>query len=103
VADATARGGTIREASAATSQATFAFTGRDVAWIAERGPGHGIAKVYVDGALAATVDLDATVDAPARVVFRRLWSTKADHTVRIVVQGTAERPIVSVDGFAVLR
>jgi hypothetical protein len=103
VADATARGGTIREASAASSAARFAFTGRDVAWIAERGPGHGIARVYVDGALAATVDLNATADAPARVVFRRHWSAKGDHAVRIVVQGTADRPVVSVDGFAVLR
>jgi hypothetical protein len=102
-ADATARGGSIREASASASKAVFAFTGRDVAWLAERGPGHGVARVYVDGALAATVDLDAAADAPARVVFRKHWATKAGHTVRIAVQGTASRPVVSVDGFAVLR
>lgn len=103
VTDATARGGTLREASAAASQARFAFAGRDVAWLAERGPGHGIARVYVDGALAATVDLNTTLDAPARVVFRRHWGTKSDHTVRIVAQGTVGRPVVSLDGFAVLR
>jgi hypothetical protein len=103
MADASARGGTLREASAATSKAVFAFTGRDVAWLAERGPGHGVAKVYVDGALAATVDLNAAADSPARAVFRKHWAAKTGHTVRIVVQGTAGRPVVSVDGFAVLR
>ncbi len=102
-ADATARGGSIREASASASKAVLAFTGRDVAWLAERGPGHGVAKVYVDGALAATVDLNAAADAPARVVFRKHWGTKAGHALRIVVQGTAGRPVVGVDGFAVLR
>jgi len=103
VADGTARGGSLHEASGAASKAVITFTGRDIAWLAERGPGHGAAKVYVDGALAATVDLNAATDAPARVVFRRHWAVKDAHTVRIVVSGTAGRPIVSVDGFALLR
>ncbi len=102
-ADTTARGGSIHEASGAASRAVITFTGRDIAWLAERGPGHGAAKVYVDGALAATVDLNAATDAPARVVFRRHWAVKDAHTVRIVVSGTAGRPIVGVDGFALLR
>ena len=50
-----------------------------------------------------TVDLNLGVDAPVRVVFRRHWATKATHTIRIVTEGTADRPIVSVDGFVVLR
>jgi hypothetical protein len=103
VPDAAARGGSLHESGSASAAARTTFTGRDVAWIAERGPGHGRAKVYVDGVLRATVDLTATADAPARVAWKRHWSTKATHTVRIVVEGTAGRPTVDVDGFLILR
>ncbi len=103
VADATARGGSLRESVVAGSAARFTFSGRDLAWIAERGPGHGKAKVYVDGELSKTVDLAATADAPARIVFRKHWSARGIHTIRVVVSGTAGRPTVGVDGFIVLR
>jgi hypothetical protein len=103
VADGTARGSTLHEASAASSKAVISFTGRDIAWLAERGPGHGIAKVYVDGAPAATVDLAAPSDAPAQVVFRRHWAGRGTHTLTIVASGTDGRPVVAVDGFAQLR
>ncbi len=103
VPDATARGGSLRESGVAGSGARFTFTGRDVAWIAERGPGHGKAKVYVDGKFVTTVDLQAAAEAPARLVFRKHWGTRATHTVRVVVLGTAGRPLVDVDGFVVLR
>ena len=57
----------------------------------------------MDGTLVTTVDLNATVDAPARIVFRKHWSTRASHTVRVVVEGTAGHPTVDVDGFVILR
>ena len=103
VADPTARGGSLHESMTAASTARLTFKGRDVAWLAERGPGHGRARVYVDGTLVTTVDLNATVDAPARIVFRKHWSTRASHTVRVVVEGTAGHPTVDVDGFVILR
>lgn len=103
VADATARDGQLRESSTAGSGAKFAFIGRDVAWLAERGPGHGKAKIYINGVYATTIDLNASVDAPRRVVFRRHWSTRDSRTLRIVVEGTLGRPLVDVDGFLVLR
>jgi len=102
-ADPTARGGSLHESVTAGAGATFTFTGRDVAWVAERGPTHGRARVYVDGTYVTTVDLAATVDAPARVVFRRHWGYVGTHTVRIVVEGTAGRPTVDVDAFVTLR
>jgi len=68
--------------------ATFTFTGRDVAWFAERGPGHGKAKVYVDGVLAGTVDLAKALGSPRWAVFRRHWTSVGSHAVRIVVSGT---------------
>jgi hypothetical protein len=103
VDDASARGGSLHESGTAGSVARYTFTGRDLAGIAERGPGHGRARVYVDGKLVVTVDLNSAADSPARVVFRRHWTVKATHTVRIVVEGTAGRPTVGIDGFAVLR
>jgi hypothetical protein len=103
VADPTALKGSLRESSTANAWARLAFTGRDVAWLAERGPGHGRARVYVDGRLAATVDLNASADLPARILFRQHWQTAGQHTLKIVVEGTAGRPLISVDGFAILR
>ena len=98
--DPTAQGGHLRESSTAGARATLAFSGRDLGWFGERGPGHGKARVYVDGVLAGTVDLNATVAAPRRLVFRRHWSTVGHHTVRIVVSGAR---VVDVDAFAVMR
>ena len=103
VADATALGGSLKEADSSSASATFRFTGRDVGWIAERGPTHGKAKVYVDGKLISTVDLTASTDQPRRVVFRRHWGAAGDHRIKVVVVGTAGRPTVDVDGFLVLR
>jgi hypothetical protein len=100
VGDATAHGGAVHESSTAGARATVRFTGRDVAWVAEVGPGHGKARVYIDGALITTVDLNATVAGPRRVVFRRHWSTSGVHTIRIVVLGSG---VVDVDAIAILR
>jgi photosystem II stability/assembly factor-like uncharacterized protein len=41
------------------SRITVPFVGKSVSWIATRGPNHGIARVYVDGALHGTADLYA--------------------------------------------
>jgi hypothetical protein len=103
VPDATARGGSIHEHSAADIGVRYTATVRDIAWIAEKGPGHGRASVYVDGVLATTVDLEASSDSARRIVYRRHWSSAGSHTIRIVVAGTVGRPVVSLDGFVRLR
>lgn len=102
-ADAAAAEGSLHESDTAAAKATFRFTGRDVAWLAQRGPGHGKAKVYVDGVLATIVDLAAASDTPPRIVFHKHFRARASQAVRIVVVGTAGRPTVDVDGFVVLR
>lgn len=101
-ADPTAIGGSLHQSSTAGSAARLAFTGRDVAWVAETGPGKGKAKVYVDGVLKATVDLYAATDAPRRIVYRQHWSTAGSHVIRIVVEGTLGRPLVTLDWIAFL-
>ena len=79
------------------------FSGRAIAWIAERGPTFGKARVYVDGVLISTVDTGQATNEPRRLVFRRSWSSVGTHRIRIVVSGTTARPTISLDGFAILR
>jgi hypothetical protein len=102
-ADATAIGGGLHHSSTAGASATFKFKGRDVAWIAERGPLKGRVKVYVDGVLQSTVDLGAAADGARSIVFRRHWSSVGSHVIKLVVEGTAGRPMGTLDAFAVLR
>ncbi len=103
VPDSTAAGGSLHESGVAGATARYAFTGRSFAWVAERGPTHGKAKVYVDGSLVTTVDLGATSELARRIVVRRSWSAAGTHHVKIVVLATAGRPTVDVDGLLVLR
>lgn len=99
----TAVGGGLHQADAAGASARLAFFGRDVAWIAERGPGMGRAKVYVDGVLRTTIDLAAGVDTTRAVVYRFHWKTAGSRVIRIVVEGTVGHPTVTLDGFLILR
>jgi probable HAF family extracellular repeat protein len=77
------------------------FTGRRVWWIAPMGAGGGIARVFVDGALAATVDLSVSPAGIHRrqTAFLRSWRGVGRHTIKVVV-GTRV-PHVDIDAFAV--
>lgn len=103
VADATALGGVIHEASVSGDTVRLRFRGRAIAWIAERGPDHGSAKVYIDGDYVKTVSLEYPIELPQRIAFREDWAGVGTHRIKIVLDGTAGHPIVSLDGFAILR
>ena len=96
-------GGSDRQATGAGDTASLAFTGRSIGWISSVGPDRGMAQVLVDGKLAAVVDLRATSDIAKRVVFVRTWTVAGKHSIEIRLLGTASRPRVDVDAFAVLR
>ena len=96
-------GGSAKSSTRFGSTASVTFTGRQVAWVGLRSTTRGKAQVYVDGILAATVDLRASVLQPERLVWRRTWSVAGTHTVVIRVLATSGRPRVDVDGFLVLR
>ncbi len=102
-ADPTHQGGATRYATDRAASATFTFTGRQVAWVTAAGPDRGVARVFVDGVLARTVDLAALPAGDCVVAFRATFGATGTHTVRIVVLGTAGRPRVDVDGFLVQR
>jgi spore germination protein YaaH len=101
--DPTMSGGSVRWATAAGARVSYSFTGRSIAWIATFGPNRGLARVYVDGTLVATVDCVAPTTVPRHVAFVKAWSGSGTHTIRIVVVGTPNRPRVDVDAFEVLR
>lgn len=102
VVDPTAYGGVTHESSEGERRVTLRFSGRSIAWLGEAGPTFGKARVYVDGVLA-WVETGAAVDSPRQLLFRKTWSSVGTHTITVVNHGTASRPTISVDGFAILR
>jgi hypothetical protein len=95
--------GTERRSSQAGAAAKVTVLGRAAAWIASVGPGRGIAKVYVDGDLVATVDLGASSTVTRRVVWAARWGSVDSRLVKIKVLGTAGRPRIGLDAIAILR
>ncbi len=102
-----AYGGALRYAGAAGAEATFGFTGRDVAWVAPRGPDRGKAEVWVDGARVGTVDLYASAAQPRKAVFTRSWGEPGGHTLEVRVLGAKRSSSggtrADVDAFVALR
>ena len=78
------------------------FTGRAIALVGSKSPRRGKAEVYIDGALATTVDFYRSSAAHRQIVFTRSWATDGPHTFRVVVLGTADRPRVDVDAFVIV-
>ena len=96
-------GGTAKARSIAGAAVSYTFTGRGVALVTTLGPTRGQAKVYVDGHYVKTLDLKASTTRYRAVAWSWGWTTSGTHTVRLVVVGTAGRPRVEVDAFAIVR
>ena len=96
-------GGSTHFASQPGASVTFGFTGSDVAWVGAVGPARGSAVVYLDGEQVATVSTTAAAFAPRRILFAHHFDVAGEHTLRIVVAGTAGHPRVDVDGFLTLQ
>jgi hypothetical protein len=78
-------GGTVRYATAAGASATYTFTGKSVAWVAYTSSTRGSAKVYVDGVLKATINLNTPTAVARAQVFAFNWATSGTHTLKVVV------------------
>ncbi|MEV0152428.1 N-acetylmuramoyl-L-alanine amidase [Micromonospora sp. NPDC050686] len=85
------------------SSLKWTFTGRSVALVAARSPQSGQADIYLDGVKAGTVDLYAANTPYRQAVWTKSWTASGSHTIEVVVVGTAGRPAVTVDGFAVVK
>jgi photosystem II stability/assembly factor-like uncharacterized protein len=83
----------------------FDFRGDSVRWFAARGPDGGIARVQLDGTLAAVVDLYAPEEMAAEAVFERVYAGVGSHTIRVLVTGQSHPQssgiVVRHDGFDV--
>ncbi|WP_433720650.1 peptidoglycan recognition protein family protein [Actinoplanes sp. CA-051413] len=96
-------GGQALRSTAAESSLSWTFTGRSAALAVSRTAVSGRVQVFVDDAPAGIIDLRSPETLHRRAVWTRAWPDSAQHTVRIVVEGTAGRPGVIADGLVYLR
>jgi hypothetical protein len=92
-------GGTAKSSRSRGSTASFTFTGRQVTWIASRGPSRGKARISIDGTVVATVNLRSETLRHRKAVFTYAWNSVGKHRITVRVAGTRR---VDVDGFAVV-
>ena len=69
----------------APSRATLSFSGTGVSWIGYMGNATGIARVYLDGVLADTVDTSSSTEQPQAVIYTRTGLPPGAHTLAIEV------------------
>jgi hypothetical protein len=81
-------GGTVVEASEANATASLTFSSTGVKWIGFKGPWAGIAEVYLDGTLRATVDTYGPVEQAQVAMYSVSGLPSRTHTIRIKVTGT---------------
>ena len=96
-------GGAVRMARAAGAKASFTFNGKQVAWIAVRGPARGSARVAVDGTRVGVVGLHSSTVHFRKAVFVSAWLANDSHRIGVRVSGTAGHPRVDVDGFVIVE
>jgi hypothetical protein len=90
-------------ATAAGASATATIIGNRVGWLGRKGPTSGTARVYVDGVLKATINMYAATTQIRQLLFTYSWSAIGTHKLKIVVNGTAGHPRVTLDQILVLR
>lgn len=83
-------GGRAKMAMDAGSAAVFSFTGTAVKWIGFSDPWSGIAQVYLDGALVATIDTYSAVQKAKVVEYTVSALANRSHTLTIVATGTQD-------------
>jgi len=70
------------------ARATFVFTGTQVSWIGLKDPWSGIANIYLDGNLVATVDAYSNSSPYRSQVYTAGGLTNTEHTLTIEATGT---------------
>jgi hypothetical protein len=95
--------GTAMYSTTAGSSMSWTFTGSSVALAASRTAASGRVKVYLDGSYAGTLQLRTARTQNRQALWGRAFGAPARHTVKFVVEGTAGRPGVVLDGLVYLR
>jgi hypothetical protein len=84
----------------ADAQASFTFSGQSIAWITDRADNRGSARIYIDGQLQQTVNLQGA--GVNRIVgYQKRFPSSGTHTLDVVVVGTIGHPRVDIDAFLV--
>jgi hypothetical protein len=96
-------GGKARHTGTANRSVSLTFTGSRIAWLGRTTPQSGSAKVYINGALMATVNLNSATPVDRKLVWSKAFGSVATRTLKIVVVGTAGHPDVILDQIFVLR
>ena len=96
-------GGSAKSASAAGASVSYTFNGRAVAWVTTLRPDAGEVQVWIDGSKVATVDTRADETAYRQVVYAKGWTSYGTHTIKLVVVGTADRPVATLDAFELIK
>jgi hypothetical protein len=92
-------GGSVRYATTVGANASLTTSTRGLAFVTTRGPNRGVARIYVDGILKATVDLYAPTYQYRYVAYAGRWTSLSTHTIQVIVLGTSGRPRVDLDAF----
>jgi len=105
--DSNASGGGYKNSNNTGASATLTFTGTGVKWISDHWGDLGIARVYLDGVLDATVDLYSAVGTYQQVVYSKSGLVSGLHTLRIEVTGTknpaSADTLIDIDAFDVIN
>jgi len=98
--------GTIITSGNTGASVTLSFTGTQVTWIGAKAVNYGQARIYLDGALASTVDCYAKNPAYQSVLFASPALSAGAHIIRIEVAGTKNKfskgYLVPIDAFDVM-
>ena len=96
-------GGTYVGASEAGAWVKKPFIGTDIALIGVKASNAGRATIYCDGNATATGDFYSAVVATRQIVAYCHFEKSGQHSIEIVNEGTAGRPSLYVDAFAILQ
>ncbi len=96
---ASALGGSHRYTSTVGASVSFTGSMRNIAWMATKTTSSGSAQVWIDGSLAATINLRATKTLYKQLVYHRDFGALGTHTIEIRSLGGGR---VYFDAFAVL-
>ncbi|HYO43852.1 MAG TPA: S8 family serine peptidase [Candidatus Limnocylindrales bacterium] len=81
---------------------TRTFTGRAIALVAPKSAKRGKASIYIDGAYVGTVDLYRSSPLFRVLVYTKSWTNPGQHSLKVVVQSTKNRPRFEVDAFVIV-
>jgi hypothetical protein len=94
-------GDRVRYATARGAKATITFIGSTFTWIGPVGATRGRARVTIDGAAVAIVDMRRSTFKPRVNLFTKSWSAPGEH--KVVIEVLSSGKPVAIDEFVTKR